>query len=76
MHWRRQGDLGELSAMEWFASKGAAIAVPLGHSPDWDFIAELGDKLVRVQVKTSISAPGAGTSSFRPAAATGAGRAP
>jgi PD-(D/E)XK endonuclease len=55
MHWRRQGDLGELSAMEWFASKGASIAVPVGHSPDWDFIAELGDSLLRVQVKTCIA---------------------
>jgi PD-(D/E)XK endonuclease len=54
MHWRRQGDLGELSAMEWFAAQGAAIAVPVGHSPDWDFIAELDDRLVRVQVKTCI----------------------
>jgi len=52
MHWRRQGDLGELSAMEWFASKGAHILVPVGHSPDYDFVAELGDRLLRVQVKT------------------------
>jgi hypothetical protein len=41
--------------MEWFASKGASIAVPVGHSPDWDFLAELGDRLLRVQVKTSTS---------------------
>jgi PD-(D/E)XK endonuclease len=52
MHWRRQGDLGELSAMEWFASKGAHILVPVGHSPDYDFVAELSDRLLRVQVKT------------------------
>jgi hypothetical protein len=38
--------------MEWFASKGAAIYFPIGHSPDTDFIAVLGDRLVRVQVKT------------------------
>jgi PD-(D/E)XK endonuclease len=52
VHWRRQGDLGELSAMEWFASKGASICVPVGHAPDWDFIAVLGERLLRVQVKT------------------------
>jgi hypothetical protein len=52
MHWRRQGDLGELSAMEWFASKGATVCFPIGHSPDWDFVAELDDRLLRVQVKT------------------------
>jgi PD-(D/E)XK endonuclease len=38
--------------MEWFASKGALVVVPLGHSPHWDFIAEFDDALVRVQVKT------------------------
>ena len=51
-HPRRQGDLGELSAMEWLASLGAAIYVPFGHSPDVDLVAELGERLVRVQVKT------------------------
>jgi hypothetical protein len=59
MHWRRQGDLGELSAMEWFASKGALICVPVGHSPDWDFVAMQDERLLRVQVK---SAPSAATS--------------
>src|SRR5215213_7161171 len=52
MHWRRQGDLGQLSAMEWFASKGAGIYFPVGHSPHCDFIAEFGDRLARVQVKS------------------------
>ncbi len=50
---REQGDLGELSAMEWFAGRGAKICVPLGHSPDWDFVVELDGELLRVQVKTS-----------------------
>jgi hypothetical protein len=39
--------------MEWLASKGAAIYVPVGHSPDVDFVAELDERLIRVQVKTS-----------------------
>jgi PD-(D/E)XK endonuclease len=55
MHWRQQGDLGELSAMEWFASKGAIVCFPLGHSPDWDFVAQLDRRLIRVQVKTCIA---------------------
>jgi Holliday junction resolvase-like predicted endonuclease len=50
---REQGDIGELSAMEWLASKGAHIYVPIGHSPDVDLIAEVGDRLLRVEVKTS-----------------------
>jgi PD-(D/E)XK endonuclease len=50
---RVQGDLGEFSAMEWLASKGALIWIPLGHSPDIDLMAELDGRLVRIQVKTS-----------------------
>ncbi|HEY4427152.1 MAG TPA: group I intron-associated PD-(D/E)XK endonuclease [Solirubrobacteraceae bacterium] len=50
---RKQGDLGELSAMAWLASQGYALYLPLGHSPNVDLIAEGGDTLLRVQVKTS-----------------------
>jgi hypothetical protein len=41
--------------MEWFASKGAGIYFPAGHSPHSDFIAEFGERLLRVQVKTCIA---------------------
>jgi hypothetical protein len=41
--------------MEWFASKGAIVCFPIGHSPDWDFIAELDGRLLRVQVKSCIA---------------------
>jgi hypothetical protein len=30
--------------MEWFASKGALICVPLGHSPDFDFVAAMEER--------------------------------
>lgn len=50
---RQQGDLGEFSAIEWFASQGAGIWVPLGHSPHVDLIAEINGRLIRVQVKTT-----------------------
>lgn len=50
---RTQGDLGEFSAMEWLASKGALVWIPLGHSPDVDLMAEFDGRLLRVQVKTS-----------------------
>lgn len=50
---RRQGDLGELSAMEWLAREGAVVWTPFGHSPNADLIAELDGALVRVQVKTT-----------------------
>jgi PD-(D/E)XK endonuclease len=50
---RQQGDLGEFSAMEWLASKGALVWIPMGHSPNADLVAELNGRLLRVQVKTS-----------------------
>lgn len=50
---RRQGDLGEISAIEWLTSQGYSVYVPLGHSPHCDVIAEEGCRLMRVQVKTS-----------------------
>ncbi len=53
MHRRAQGDLGEASAIEWLASRGALIFTPPFHSPDYDLVAEMGGRLVRVEVKTS-----------------------
>lgn len=50
---RVQGDIGELSAMEWLASKNATVWVPFTHSPHVDLMAEWDEGLVRVQVKTS-----------------------
>jgi hypothetical protein len=47
-----QGDLGEFSAMEWLASRGALVWIPLGHSPHVDLVAEFEGHLTRVQVKT------------------------
>jgi hypothetical protein len=50
---RVQGDIGELSAMEWLGSKGATVWVPFNHSPHVDLMAEWDDALIKVQVKTS-----------------------
>ena len=50
---RVQGDIGELSAMEWLASKDAVVWVPFTHSPHVDLMAEWDAGPVRVQVKTS-----------------------
>lgn len=50
---RRQGDLGELSAIEWLSWQGATVFVPLGHSPDVDLIADFGSGPVRIEVKTA-----------------------
>ena len=50
---RQQGDLGEASAIEWLTRRGATVCAPLGHSPDYDMIADLDGRLFRVQVKTT-----------------------
>ena len=39
--------------MEWLASKGALVWIPLGHSPDVDLMADVDGRLSRIQVKTS-----------------------
>lgn len=49
---RRQGDLGEISAIEWLSAQGHSIYLPLGHSPHCDLVAEATGRLLRVQVKT------------------------
>ena len=50
---QEQGDLGEISAAEWFVSQGVRVALLFGHNSDWDLLAELDGRLLRVQVKTS-----------------------
>jgi PD-(D/E)XK endonuclease len=50
---RRQGDAGELSAINWLVGAGAIVCKPLFENPDYDLIADFGDRLARVQVKTS-----------------------
>jgi hypothetical protein len=53
MHPRVQGDLGEASAIQWLAFKGAIVCKPLFHSPDFDLVAEMAGRVVRIEVKTS-----------------------
>jgi hypothetical protein len=50
---RGQGDLGERSAIVWLWSQGWPVFAPIGHSPDYDLVTDLGHGAVRVQVKTS-----------------------
>ena len=54
MHPRKQGDFGELSAALWLTGQGATVSRPIGHSPDYDLIADFGDRILRVEVKTSL----------------------
>ena len=47
--------MGELSAINWLIGAGAVVSMPMFHSPDYDLVADFGDRPMRVQVKTSIS---------------------
>jgi hypothetical protein len=49
---REQGDFGEMSAMYWLAWRGANVALPVGNNRHWDLVAELDNRVLRVQVKT------------------------
>jgi hypothetical protein len=53
VHPRVQGDLGEASAIEWLTAQGAFVCKPLFHCPDYDLVADMAGRLVRVEVKTS-----------------------
>lgn len=50
---RRQGDIGEASAIEWLTRAGALVLLPFGHSPNFDLVAYANGRLLRVQVKAS-----------------------
>jgi hypothetical protein len=39
--------------MEWLVRAGAVLLKPIFEHPDYDLVADFGDRLVRVQVKTS-----------------------
>ena len=45
--------MGEASAIHWFVSAGACVLVPVLSSPHYDLLADWGDRVERVQVKTS-----------------------
>ncbi len=50
---RQQGDIGEASAIEWLTRTGAVVLAPIGHSSDFDLVAYVNERLLRIQVKTS-----------------------
>jgi Holliday junction resolvase-like predicted endonuclease len=50
---RKQGDLGEFSAVQWLGKQGFDVWIPLGHGPNCDLIADDGETLLRAQVKTT-----------------------
>jgi hypothetical protein len=48
-----QGDQGEYAAIAWLGSTFRNVAIPVGNCPDYDVVANLDGRLVKVQVKTT-----------------------
>lgn len=48
-----QGNQGECSAIAWLGWTYDAVAIPVGSCSDYDAVAEIDGRLVKVQVKTS-----------------------
>jgi hypothetical protein len=50
---RLQGNVGLANAIAWFANNGYRPAIPLTDSQDYDLIVDDGEKLYKVQVRTT-----------------------
>lgn len=50
---KKQGDIGLGVAIGYFTSLGYVVNIPLTDSQDYDLIVDCGDRLDRVQVKTT-----------------------
>jgi hypothetical protein len=48
-----QGDQGEGYAIAWLIERGWTTAVPIGNCSDYDVVAEIDGRLVKIQVKTT-----------------------
>jgi len=53
MNTKKQGDAGMALAVAYYASLGATVAIPLTDSQDYDILADVDGKILRVQVKTT-----------------------
>lgn len=62
MNTRQQGDIGVAAAIDYFVRKMNIVSIPFTEASDYDLIVDDGEKLQKVQVKTSIFRPrGEGT---------------
>lgn len=50
---KKQGDVGMGVAIAYFSIMGYTISIPLTDSQDYDLVADIDDKLYKVQVKTT-----------------------
>jgi hypothetical protein len=50
---RWQGDVGLAAAIAWFAENHYRVSIPLTDSQDYDLVVDDGDRLYKVQVRTT-----------------------
>lgn len=50
---RRQGDVGTAMAVSYFALRGYTVSIPLSDSQPYDLLVDDGEKILRVQCKTT-----------------------
>lgn len=55
---KQKGNLTELQCITEFYKLGYTVCIPYGENNRYDFIADINGKLIRVQVKTSLSNDG------------------
>lgn len=53
MNTKRFGNVGEAKALSWFIENGIPVSVPFGDNEKYDFIIDLNNKLLKIQVKSS-----------------------
>ena len=71
MSWKKQGDIGEMTAALYYTKQGYEVFYPLTEATRVDLIVMKGSNLVRVQCKTSTSKQPSG--SYQVGLATGGG---
>lgn len=52
---KKQGDIGMCYAIAFYSKKGWTVSIPVTDSQDYDLVVDDGDKLLKVQVKTTRS---------------------
>ena len=52
---KQKGNLTELKCLSAFVEQGCGVSIPYGDNSKYDFIADVGKKLFKIQVKTSSS---------------------
>jgi hypothetical protein len=50
---RKQGEIGLVTAIQWFEANGYLVSIPLADNQPYDLVVDDGERLLKVQVKTT-----------------------